>query len=163
MWTTFAATSAGAAAGLTGLTFIVVAIRFDTLAVSQEYRSRAAQTLALYVAVTVAGALITVPQYTRALGVEMLAVALASAAVLTSLDSTARSGLTTRPNAVLRLALTLFVAGIAASGLLLLLGQQWAMYLYASSAVIGIVSGVLGAWTFLTQAGLSSTPATQDA
>jgi hypothetical protein len=91
MWTSFAAATGGAAAGLTGLTFIVVAIRFDALAVSDEHRSRAAQTLSLYVIVTVVGALITVPQYTRALGVEMLAIALISAVILTTLDKAARA------------------------------------------------------------------------
>jgi hypothetical protein len=39
MWTTFAATVGGSAAGLT---FIVVAFRFDVVATSQEYRNRAA-------------------------------------------------------------------------------------------------------------------------
>jgi hypothetical protein len=99
MWTSFAAATGGAAAGLTGLTFIVVAIRFEALALSDEHRSRAAQTLSSYVIVTVVGALITVPQCTRALGVEMLAIALISAVIL----------------------------------------------------------GVLGAWTFLTPAGLTTT------
>ena len=157
MWTSFAAASGGAAAGLTGLTFIVVAIRFDVLAVSPEYRSRAAQTLSLYVIVTVVGVLITVPQHTRALGAEMLAVALAGSAVLTSLDVAARSGQSTRSRPALSLALVVFVAGIAVSGLLLLAGQQWGMYPYVVSAVVGLVTGVLGAWTFLTRAGLPTT------
>ncbi|GGP06229.1 hypothetical protein LDL08_17700 [Nonomuraea glycinis] len=43
MWTTFAATVGGSAAGLTGLTFIVVAFRFDVVAASQAYRNRAAK------------------------------------------------------------------------------------------------------------------------
>lgn len=163
MWTSFAAASGGAAAGLTGLTFIVLAIRFDTLAVSEEYRSRAAQTLSLYVILTVVGVLITVPQDLRALGVEMFAVAVVSATLLTALDAAARRPQTTPPNLMLMLALGVFVVCIAASGLLLLLGQQWGMYLYVVSAVLGLVSGVLGAWTFLTQAGLQSTTATQDA
>lgn len=163
MWTSFAAATGGAAAGLTGLTFIVVAIRFDTLAVSEEYRSRAAQTLSLYVIVTVVGALIAVPQYTWALGTEMLAIALASAAVLISLDATARRGQNTGANPALALALVVFVAGIAASGLLLLAGRPWGMYLYVVSAVVGLVAGVVGAWTFLTRAGLPSTTAAQNA
>jgi hypothetical protein len=50
-----------------------------------------------------------------------------------------------------------FVACVAAGGLLLLLGQQWGMYLYVVSAVVGLVTGVLGAWTFLTRAGLTTT------
>lgn len=53
---------------MTGLTFIVVAFRFDTIAVSVEYRNRAAQTLSLFVTVTVLGALITVPSTPRPSG-----------------------------------------------------------------------------------------------
>ncbi|WP_280116438.1 hypothetical protein [Streptomyces prasinus] len=36
MWTMFAATVGGSAAGLTGLTFIVVAFRFDVVATSRK-------------------------------------------------------------------------------------------------------------------------------
>ncbi len=55
---------------------------------------------------------------------------------------------------VLASALTVFATCIAAGGLLLLLGRQWGMYLYVVSAVVALVTGVLGAWTFLTRAGL---------
>jgi hypothetical protein len=53
MWNTFAAVSGGAAGGLTGLIFPVVSFRFETLGASEEYRSRAAQVLSLFLTVTV--------------------------------------------------------------------------------------------------------------
>lgn len=157
MWTTFAAMTGGAAAGLTGLIFIVVAFRFDTIAVSQEYRNRAAQTLSLFSTVTVVSALITVPQYDQALGIEMMLVALISAALLTSLDSAARRGRTSRPSAELVVGQSLFVVGIALSGLLILLNRDWGLYFYVMSAIVGLVWGVYGAWIFLTRAGMAVT------
>lgn len=163
MWNSFAAVAGGASAGLTGLTFLVVAFRFETIAVSQEYRSRAAQTLSLFSTVTVIAALITVPQYAQALGIELMLVALISAALLRSLDSAARREQTTRPSAALALALVLFVAFIAASGLLILLGEDWGMYFAVAGALLGLVWGVYGAWTFLTKAGMDQTGATQAA
>lgn len=163
MWTTFAAMTGGASAGLTGLIFIVVAFRFDTIAVSQEYRNRAAQTLSLFSTVTVVSALITVPQPDQALGVEMLLAALISAALLTSLDKAARRGRTSRPSAELVVGQSLFVAGTALSGLLILLGRDWGLYCYVVSAIIGLVWGVYGAWIFLTRAGTPQTDHTGDA
>ncbi len=161
MWTTFAAVTGGGSGGLASLIFLVVAFRFDTIAVSQEYRSRAAQSLTLFLTITVIAVLLTVPQYSEALGIELMLAALASAALLTSLDSAARQEQTTPTDTALACALTVFVSFIAASGLLTLLGAGWGMYFYAVSAVTGLVSGVYGAWTFLTQAGMAAA-ATQD-
>lgn len=158
MWRNFAAVTGGAAAGLTGLTFIVVAFRFDTLAVSEEYRNRAAQTLSLFLTIIVLAALITVPQPLQALGAEMVAIAVVSAVLLRSLDSAARRQQETRPSISLRVGLIVFVAAMAASGLALLLGLDWGMYFYVVSALIALVWGVNGAWIFLTRAGMD--PAT---
>lgn len=153
-WISFAGVTGGASAGLTGLTFIVVSFRFDTIAVSQELRSRAAQTLSLFLTVTVVAVLITVPQPLPALGVEMVLVAVASAVVLMLLNSAALREQTTRPSVALRWALAIFVGCIAVAGLLAVLGAQWGMYFYVVSAITGLVWGIHGAWTFLTRAGM---------
>lgn len=163
MWTTFAAATGGASAGLTGLMFIVVAFRFDTIAVSQEYRSRAAQSLALLVATMITSLLVNVPQSPRALGVEMLVVAVSSAAVLTRLDATAVQEQTRRRNPALAIALLVFTSCIAASGVGLLLNQGDGLYFYAASAVTGLVWAVYGAWIFLTRAGVSANGTASDA
>lgn len=153
-WISFAGITGGASAGLTGLTFIVVSFRFDTIAVSLELRSRAAQTLSLFLTLTVVAVLITVPQPLPVFGAELMAVALTSTAVLTRLNTVAMREQTTRASLALRWALALFVGGIAVAGLLEVLGAQWGMYIYVVSAIIGLVWGVDGAWTFLTRAGV---------
>lgn len=150
----FAGVSGGAAAALTGLTFIVVAFRFDTIAVSQEFRSRAAQTLSLLTTITTVAILITVPQHTWTLGLEMVAVAVASATILNMLHKAAMQEQTSRPSMVLIGALAVFVGSLVAAGVVLLSGAEWGMYLYVVTAVTGLVVGVNGAWTFLTRAGI---------
>ncbi|WP_420593893.1 hypothetical protein [Deinococcus sp.] len=156
MWNPFAALIGGAAAGLTGLIFIVVAFRFDPIAVSQEYRNRAAQTLLLFLTVTVVSALVIVPQPSQALGTEMILAALISAVLLTFLGAAARRGQPTGPSAELLVGQSLFVIGLALSGLLVLLHRDWGLYFYAMSVVVGLVWGVYGAWIFLTRAGVKT-------
>ena len=154
MWTAFAASVGGAAAGLTGLTFIVVAVRYDTLAVSEEHRSRAAQTVCMYVTLTVGALLVTVPQPVRVLGGEMTVVALLSAVLLWLLETSARHEQAKRPSITLRIGLPLFITSIMANGVVLLLGEDGGLYFFVAGAAIGLVLGVTGAWTFLTRAGL---------
>ena len=158
MWTTFAGAAGGAAAGLTGLTFIVVAVRYDTLAVSEEYRNRAAQTISLYLTITVAAILITVPQPVQALGIEMMVIAVLSGLLLTSLDSRARRHQTRPVNRALVIGLSAFVATVLASGLTLALGHDWGLFFFVASAALALVVGVTGAWTFLTRAGMDEPP-----
>lgn len=157
MWNTFAAVSGGAAGGLTGLIFIVVAFRYDTIAVSEEYRSRAAQALSLFLTVTVFAVLLTVPQYEQALGAEFVLIAVLAGALLRGLDKTARKGQVTRPSAALAVALVAFTVCLGGSGLVVAFGQEWGRYLLVAAAVDGLVCGAYGAWTFLTRAGNSTT------
>ncbi|MGW3680697.1 hypothetical protein [Streptomyces prasinus] len=152
MWTTFAATVGGSAAGLTGLTFIVVAFRFDVVATSQEYRNRAAQTVSLFLTTTVTASLVTLPQPTWALGVELLVAAAASASLLSVLDHAARRGTSQHARPILVVALVVFAAGIAA-GLFATVGSTNGMGFYAASSLLGLMWGVYGTWVFLTQAG----------
>lgn len=154
MWTTFAATVGAGAGGLTGLVFIVVAFRFDVVAVSQEYRNRAAQTVTLFIAIAITAALITIPQPITALGVELVAASLVSAALLARLDAAARLGTGTRARPALVIALGTFTAGILAAGAVCITGSEAAMGLYALSALTGLAWGAYSAWVFLTQAGV---------
>ncbi|NAZ74856.1 hypothetical protein GTQ99_05375 [Kineococcus sp. T13] len=154
MWTTFAATVGASAGGLTGLVFIVVAFRFDVVAVSQEHRNRAAQTVTLFITTAITAALITVPQPVNALGVELVASSLASLALLVRLDKAARLGTGTRARPALLAALGVFAAGILLAGAFCLAGSEAAMGLYALSALVGLAWGAYSAWVFLTQAGV---------
>ncbi|KOT27260.1 hypothetical protein ADK41_37160 [Streptomyces caelestis] len=150
MWTTLAATVGGSAAGLT---FIVVAFRFDVVATSQEYRNRAAQTVSLFLTTTVTASLVTLPQPTWALGVELLVAAAASASLLSVLDHAARRGTSQHARPILVVALVVFAAGIAAAGLFATVGSTNGMGFYAASSLLGLMWGVYGTWVFLTQAG----------
>ncbi|BCJ51416.1 hypothetical protein Asp14428_28910 [Actinoplanes sp. NBRC 14428] len=157
MWSAFAGTVGGSAAGLTGLMFIVVAFRYDVVAVSREYRNRAAQALTLFMTVTVSAALIVIPQPTWALGIELLGAAAASAILLLVLDAAARAGSSKRAQPVLVVALTAFEAGIALGGAFCLAGRGDGLGFYAPSALLGLLWGVHGAWIFLTRAGTEAT------
>jgi uncharacterized PurR-regulated membrane protein YhhQ (DUF165 family) len=156
MWTTFAATVGASAGGLTGLVFIVVAFRFDVVAVSQEYRNRAAQTVTLFLTIAITAALLTVPQPISALGVELVASSLVSATLLVRLDRAARLGTGTRARLALVLALGTFTTGILVAGAFCLAGSEAAMGLYALSALTGLAWGAYSAWVFLAQAGVDA-------
>lgn len=161
MWNTFAATVSGGAAGLTGLMFIVVAFRFETIAASAEYRNRAAQSLTLFLTVMTTGALITIPQVVQALGAELILAGIGSVIVLKTLDSAARQGKPGTSTRELVIALTTFVICMIVGGALLLLDLRMGLYFYAVSAILGLIWGVYGAWTYLTRAGLDQTAKTQ--
>jgi hypothetical protein len=154
MWTTFAATIGASAGGLTGLIFIVVAFRFDVVAVSQEYRNRAAQTVTLFITIAITAALITIPQSINALGAELAASSVAAGILLMRLDQAARKGTDTRARPTLLAALSTFTGGIVAAGACCMAGSDAAMGLYAMSALSGLAWGAYSAWVFLTQAGL---------
>jgi hypothetical protein len=154
MWTTFAATVGASAGGLTGLIFIVVAFRFDVVAVSQEYRNRAAQTVTLFITIAITAALITIPQSINALGIELVASGLASITLLMRLDKAARLGTSARPRPALVIALGTFAGGILLAGAFCIAGSEATMNLYALSALTGLAWGAYSAWVFLTQAGV---------
>jgi len=153
-WISFAGATGGASAGLTGLTFIVVSFRFDTIAVSQELRNRAAQTLSLFLTATVVAVLITVPQPLPVFGAEMVLVAVASAVVLMLLNSAALREQTTPAERRAAVGTRPLRRVHRRGGLLAVLGAQWGMYIYVASAIVGLVWGADGAWTFLTRAGI---------
>lgn len=153
MWTTFAAFVGGAAAGLTGLIFIVVAFRFDIIATSEEYRSRAAQTLTLFVTTIIASALVVAPLQTRTLGLTLLATAIGAGLALLRFDRSARRTQSRSPSLSAMVGLLTVVASTALAGTLLLAGRDVGLYLYGAAALVCLVEGITGGWTFLTRAG----------
>lgn len=78
MWHDFGVTIGGLAGALTGLLFVAVSIKSDTLAKSLSLRSRAAQTLVLFVTSALAAVVLVAPQPVDALGGELVALALLS-------------------------------------------------------------------------------------
>ena len=60
-WEEFAVVTGGAVAALTGLLFVAVSIRIDVIAASTDLRSRAAQTLTLFLTITLVALLFAIP------------------------------------------------------------------------------------------------------
>ena len=74
MWRDFAVIAGGLAGALTGLLFVAVSIKSDTLAGSRSLSSRAAQTLVLFMMPALSAVVLAAPQPGVALGAELLAV-----------------------------------------------------------------------------------------
>jgi hypothetical protein len=148
-WGGFAMVAGGAAAALLGLLFVAVSIRVNVIAGSAELRNRAAQTGALFLTVVLATLLLDVPQQERALGVEFLVLTAVTGGTLHLLDrhavvvsASARIGRVidaVNPN-------TLTCVLLAASGLTLLLGGAWGLYVFAAAVIVVLVGGVTNAW-----------------
>jgi hypothetical protein len=152
-WLGFGEAVAAAAGALTGLLFVALSVKGDTLATSLSLRSRAAQTLVLFLTSLLVALLLVAPQPTAALGSELLAVAAASGVALLILDR--RAGHDTSqgvaryierfsPNTV-----TAVLVGVA--GLTLLLMAGGGLYWLIPATVAGLVGGVINAWLFLVR------------
>ena len=86
MWVSFGTVVATVAGALTGLLFVAVSVKSDVMAGSLTLRSRAAQTLVLFMTSVLIGVFLVAPQPQAALGPELLALAAVSGAALLLLD-----------------------------------------------------------------------------
>lgn len=154
MWHDFGVTIGGLAGALTGLLFVAVSIKSDTLAKSRSLRSRAAQTLVLFMTSALAAIILVAPQPGDALGGELVALAVASGAALVVLDRQGGHDPTSQvaryierasPNAV-----TQVLFGVA--GLTFLITAGGGLYWLIPAAVSSLVGGVINAWLFLVHA-----------
>jgi hypothetical protein len=152
-WHDFAVTTGGLAGALTGLLFVAVSLHSGALAGSLNLRSRAAQTLVLFVTPAIAALVLTAPQPGAALGGELLGLAAVSGAALLVLDRRAGHDPTNgvaryieraSPNTV-----TAGLVGVA--GLTFLLKAGGGLYWMIPAVVAGLVGGVVNAWLFLVQ------------
>jgi hypothetical protein len=153
MWHDFGVTIGGLAGALTGLLFVAVSIKSDVLAKSLSLRSRAAQTLVLFVTSALAAVILVAPQPRDALGGELIALGLLSGTVLYVFD---RKGGHDQTNRVARYiergspnAITSVFFGIA--GLTLLITAGGGLYWLIPAAVCGLAGGVINAWLFLVR------------
>ena len=154
MWHDFGVTIGGLAGALTGLLFVAVSIKSDTLAKSRSLRSRAAQTLVLFMTSALAAIILVAPQPGDALGGELVTLAVASGAALVVLDRQGGHDPTSQvaryierasPNAV-----TQVLFGVA--GITFLITAGGGLYWLIPAAVSSLVGGVINAWLFLVHA-----------
>jgi hypothetical protein len=154
-WVTFAVVVGAAAGALIGLLFVAVSIRADAMADSGELRSRAAQTLTLFLSALVIAILLSIPGQTdRVVGIELIGLAVVSALGLLILDRRAKSMSSEDP-----LARLLEVSGpytittvlLLVSGILLVAEVYSGLYVLVAAVLADMVGGVSTAWLFTTQ------------
>ena len=153
MWADFGEALAAVAGALTGLLFVAVSVKSAALTASLSLRSRAAQTLVLFMTSVLAGILLAAPQPGAALGAELLVVAAVSGGVLRVLDR--RAGHDSQ-QAVVRYIerfspnmVTAVLVGIA--GLTFLVKAGGGLYWLIPAAMASLVGGVINAWLFLVR------------
>jgi hypothetical protein len=154
VWHDFGVTIGSLAGALTGLLFVAVSIKSETLADSRSLSSRAAQTLVLFMTSALAAVMLVAPQPVDALGAELITLAAVSGAALLVLDRRGGHDQSSRvaryievasPNAI-----TSLLYGVA--GLTLLLAAGGGLYWLIPAGVFSLVGGVVNAWLFLVRA-----------
>jgi hypothetical protein len=152
-WLGFGGALAAIAGALTGLLFVAVSVKSDVLAASRSLRSRAAQTLVLFMISVLTGLFLVAPQPPVALGSELLALAAISGVVLLILDRRAGRG---SAQAVVRYfdrfspnLVTTVLVGV--TGLTFILKAGGGLYWLIPAVVASLVGGVVNAWLFLVK------------
>jgi hypothetical protein len=155
-WDTFAGICGGGAATLTGLLFVAVSIKIASIAKSQELRNRAAQTLSLFGLVLIISVLIAIPgQAYRALGVELVVLAVIAGTGLHVLDRRAKGGEKSSQaigpvlEAVTPTTITSLL--LLAAGIVLVLGVHAGLYVLVGPVLVALVGGITSTWLFLTK------------
>ena len=153
MWHDFGVSTGSLAGALTGLLFVAVSIKSDILAKSRSLRSRAAQTLVLFMTSALSAVVLVAPQPGGALGGELIALAAVSGAALFVLDRKgghdAASGVARYIEVASPNAITSVLFGVA--GLTFLLSAGGGLYWLIPAVVCSLVGGVINAWLFLVR------------
>ena len=154
MWHDFGVTIGSLAGALTGLLFVAVSIKSETLAKSRSLSSRAAQTLVLFMTSALAAIFLVAPQPGAALGGELVALAAASGATLYVLDRRGGHDQSSRVARYVERAspnlITSVLYGVA--GVTFLITAGGGLYWLIPAAVASLAGGVINAWLFLIRA-----------
>jgi hypothetical protein len=150
-WSGFAATAGAIAGGLTGLLFVALSIKSDVLSASRNLRSRATQSLCLFMTAVLISLIIAAPQPRVALGVELLLLAVSSGLLMFILDRraghAAATSVTTYVERFSPNAGTPVLIGVG--GVTLLLHTGGGLYWLLAAVVASLLGGVVSAWLFL--------------
>ncbi|MGH3209431.1 MAG: hypothetical protein ACRDNO_16885 [Trebonia sp.] len=153
MWHDFGLTIGTLAGALTGLLFVAVSIKSDTLSKSVSLRSRAAQTLVLFMTSALAAMVLVAPQPGGALGSELIGLAVISGTALFVLDRRGGHDQTNRVARYIEIAspnaITQVLFGVA--GITFLITVGGGLYWLIPAAVFSLVGGVINAWLFLVR------------
>jgi hypothetical protein len=153
MWLGFGEALAAVAGALTGLLFVAVSVKSDVLAASLSLRSRAAQTLVLFLISVLIAIVLVAPQPSAALGWELLAVAVVMGMALLVLDRRAGHSADQRvPRYIERFSPnTITAVLVGAAGLTFLLKAGGGLYWLIPAVVASLLGGVVNAWPFLVR------------
>jgi hypothetical protein len=150
-WLSFGEAVAAVAGALTGLLFVALSVRSETVGASRSLSSRAAQTLVLFMTSVVVAVLLVAPQPSAALGSELLAVAVVLGTALLILDRRAgRSAVKGAAQYIERFSPNMITAALVCiAGITLLAKAGGGLYWLIPAVMASLLGGVVNAWLFL--------------
>jgi hypothetical protein len=154
-WAEFALAQAGAAAVLTGLVFVAVTTNLSRILSHRELPGRAGETVIIYASVLCQSLILLIPgQSRRELGVEMLALAGGTLAILLAIFLPALGRPSRQPRSWRITRLLFIIVGtvpsiLAGTGLLgwTPTGLRW----YAFGTIAALIAATANAWVLLVE------------